>query len=500
MEQRRSARAREIGDPRENLLTSGIIRRDSHMRKNQGSDYAGNRLGGRRDCSRFSILAPNVQRSQRLFGILGSGSNSQDGRRDARRVSRWPRGNTSLIYEANSEKNKFPTTIRIMTPQLPDNSKKQSSTLTSSANPGRIRAVLGPTQTVPELSSGRARVEPAHARAVPRPSPGCVTVQLGPCQGESGPCHSRARAVPGSSPGHATVEPGPCQGRAGPCKGRAKTEPGLCHGPARAVPGRVRSVPQSSPGRARVQPGPCHRRARAVPGSSRAMQGACQDRARAVPGSSSGRARAARSVPGSTPFRARAGVWIAPGPDTGVPHCSVPRACQELEEEAEEEHRRGERLKRKLWIHSACISTGSPFHTLGCNQPNDGVLLAEAPTGVKLSHFNGPAYQAGSRELQSGRGVAVAVMWVCPFSDWLRELLERDLCVVGDRDNARHSVLDDVYLKPRYIYIMFKIGSQFIRHAQMNSEPGRNTSTKSRGTRSEVKLTTHSSSSQSAES
>ncbi|KAJ8873787.1 hypothetical protein PR048_024622 [Dryococelus australis] len=36
MEQRRNERAGETGDPRENLLTNGIVRHDSHMRK---SDY-----------------------------------------------------------------------------------------------------------------------------------------------------------------------------------------------------------------------------------------------------------------------------------------------------------------------------------------------------------------------------------------------------------------------------------------------------------------------------
>ncbi|KAJ8888407.1 hypothetical protein PR048_007897 [Dryococelus australis] len=42
MEQRRNERAGEMGDPRENPLTSGIVRHDSHMRK-PGSDPTGNR-------------------------------------------------------------------------------------------------------------------------------------------------------------------------------------------------------------------------------------------------------------------------------------------------------------------------------------------------------------------------------------------------------------------------------------------------------------------------
>ncbi|KAJ8874594.1 hypothetical protein PR048_025460 [Dryococelus australis] len=42
MVKRRNARAREMGDPRENPLTSGSVRHDFHMRKS-GSDLAGNR-------------------------------------------------------------------------------------------------------------------------------------------------------------------------------------------------------------------------------------------------------------------------------------------------------------------------------------------------------------------------------------------------------------------------------------------------------------------------
>ncbi|KAJ8866343.1 hypothetical protein PR048_032186 [Dryococelus australis] len=42
MEQRLNARAGETGDPRENPLTSGIVRHDSHMPKS-GSNPGGNR-------------------------------------------------------------------------------------------------------------------------------------------------------------------------------------------------------------------------------------------------------------------------------------------------------------------------------------------------------------------------------------------------------------------------------------------------------------------------
>ncbi|KAJ8872286.1 hypothetical protein PR048_025888, partial [Dryococelus australis] len=60
MEQRRNARARETGDPRESPPTSGIVRQDSHVRKS-GSDPAGNRTR----FSYVSIFGKSLLREQR---------------------------------------------------------------------------------------------------------------------------------------------------------------------------------------------------------------------------------------------------------------------------------------------------------------------------------------------------------------------------------------------------------------------------------------------------